>query len=241
MRTFVKAQLIKLFASFGYEFIRTKYNVYHLNTPILPYVLGGYLANKSDKNFSFVQIGANDGIQHDPIHDLVLQHPEWKGILVEPIPNVFKSLVANYKNNLNLKFEQCAISDEGGIISLYCTSTDTDFESMRSSIAKDNVILGSCKTKKLIRKLDVPSITLQTLFNKYAISTLDLLLIDIEGYDFFVIQQLLKTSVRPAIIQFEHSLMTKQQFCVCWDNLIKAGYKVSIVGIDTIAIYAKSH
>src|SRR6266568_4231619 len=39
----------------------------------------------------FIGIGANDGVTHDPLYPFVRDF-EWRGIMVEPIPEVFAEL-----------------------------------------------------------------------------------------------------------------------------------------------------
>jgi hypothetical protein len=51
---------------------------------VLPYLVTEEL--RKNANFFFLQIGANDGVLGDPLHDLVLRH-KLTGLLVEPLPN----------------------------------------------------------------------------------------------------------------------------------------------------------
>lgn len=50
----------------------------------------------------FIQIGANDGISNDPLHKFITQFC-WKGILLEPLPEVFTRLTTTYRNDTNLQ------------------------------------------------------------------------------------------------------------------------------------------
>src|SRR5437773_4508030 len=54
--------------------------------------------------FTFVQIGASDGVRSDPIHQYVTKY-HWRGVLVEPQRDVFRSLCANYSAETQLRFE----------------------------------------------------------------------------------------------------------------------------------------
>ena len=47
--------------------------------------------SRDQKNVFFVQVGANDGVQSDPINHFVSEYG-WRGILVEPQPAIFKKL-----------------------------------------------------------------------------------------------------------------------------------------------------
>src|SRR5687768_133577 len=49
------------------------------------------------RKVTFIQIGAYDGVEADPIRSLVLDSDSWQGILVEPQPDAFERLRQNYK------------------------------------------------------------------------------------------------------------------------------------------------
>ncbi len=68
--------------------------------------------------FFFIQIGANDGMTMDPIRSYILKY-KWRGILIEPQPNIFRALMANYDGEQQLIFENVAISPEDGVVSLF--------------------------------------------------------------------------------------------------------------------------
>jgi hypothetical protein len=58
-----------------------------------------------DGNPFFVEVGAMDGIAHDALHKHIISNPDWTGVLVEPLPDMFKKLRNNYKDypGYNLK------------------------------------------------------------------------------------------------------------------------------------------
>lgn len=78
---------------------------------VLEFVIFYYLASSAP--FSFVQIGANDGVRWDPLHDLILKH-HLVGLLVEPLPDMFEQLKKNYVSESQLSFENVAIATENG-------------------------------------------------------------------------------------------------------------------------------
>ncbi len=67
----------------------------------------------STNDFFFIQIGSNDGQTGDPIHSYIMKY-HWKGILIEPIPFLFKRLKKTYENQNGLIFENIAISEKDG-------------------------------------------------------------------------------------------------------------------------------
>jgi hypothetical protein len=53
------------------------------------------LTFKYGETLRFIQVGANDGIFGDPLREHILAH-KWRGVLVEPQPEIFEQLKANY-------------------------------------------------------------------------------------------------------------------------------------------------
>jgi hypothetical protein len=73
----------------------------------------------------FVQVGSNDGVRGDPLHDLILSNQHWRGIFIEPMDELFAQLVKTYKGADRFVFEQLAISETVGERPLYYVSAET--------------------------------------------------------------------------------------------------------------------
>jgi len=67
--------------------------------------------NEDPEKFILIEVGANDGRICDRMHKFILKYDP-KCILIEPIPDYFKKLKENYKNNTNINFENIAIDTE---------------------------------------------------------------------------------------------------------------------------------
>ena len=90
-------------------------------SPERPFQVLAYLVTeelRKNANLFFLQIGANDGVFCDPLHDLVLRH-NLSGLLVEPLRNLFERLKANYAGQPGIAFERCAIGRTDGEAALY--------------------------------------------------------------------------------------------------------------------------
>src|SRR5215468_60576 len=113
-----KQAIQRLAASFGYqvEKIRPTAN------PLDVFDLAVHLLLARRQTLFFVQIGAHDGITGDPLRKFVLKY-HLPGILVEPNPAVFKKLVANYRGEPQLRFENVAVGPTQGTKSLYLPAT----------------------------------------------------------------------------------------------------------------------
>jgi FkbM family methyltransferase len=66
----------------------------------------------------FVEIGSNDGEQHDHLRPIVLSYP-WSGIMVEPVPYVFERLRRNYEELPRIALDKVAIADRDGSLPFY--------------------------------------------------------------------------------------------------------------------------
>lgn len=207
-----------------------------------------YLVKFGNKRpFFFIQIGANDGITADKLHIYIKKY-KWDGILVEPVPEIFERLKMNYKHYPNLIFENCAIGKMSGFLTFYSISeSNSEGVKHREHISGLDQ-LGSFDKQTLlkhvgmfprfetfIKEILVPTITLNEMYTKYQINSLQLLQIDTEGHDFEILFNE-SFSVVPDVLIFEHLHMTRFQYKVLLKKLKRLNYKFFVDGRDTVAI-----
>lgn len=209
--------------------------------PVFRLAVEALMARRGDA-LSFVQVGANDGKFGDPLRSYVLTRG-WKGVLVEPQPDVFQKLKANYAECTDrLAFENLAISDQGSL-TLYLPPLELDgrdktyAESIVSSDA-DVIARQIGMSKNKLRKVIVPAVTLDELLSKHGMVDVDLLQIDAEGYDWQVLQTLSLDRVRPKLIQLETGHMGRRDLTEMARHLNSAGYLIYYGGWqgDTVAM-----
>jgi FkbM family methyltransferase len=138
------------------------------------------------KNGFFVEVGANDGINQS--NTLYFEkYLNWKGLLIEPIPELAEKC---RKNRPKCIVENCALVSfdyQGETIEMqYCNLMslvkgamyDKDLESqhLRSG---EQFLNGGEK----IHTLEVPARTLNWVLDKYQVTNIDLLSLDVEGYE----------------------------------------------------------
>jgi FkbM family methyltransferase len=233
----MKALILKALNAFGYGVVRLQDESFN-PIEVFPLIVRDYISRKQANDFFFVQIGANDGVKHDPIRKLIREN--WRGILVEPIPAQFSALKKNYAGQAGFVFENAAITDFDGTTTLFC-SNGPEKESVFASLHKRSVVIAQHKPESQpgtkLESMEVKAMTLGTLFDKYKVQQMDLFQVDTEGHDFSIVMQLFnKTSLRPPIIQFEHSFLSKEEEYRLYAFLSKEGYQVLPVGIDTVAL-----
>ncbi len=200
-----------------------------------------------------IQIGANDGVIHDPIHKFILRD-NWMGVLLEPQPYVFRAYLSKvYQRNNRIHTLCAAIGDRDGTQLLYKLS----FCNMRwatglASFKKENVERafsnGIVHSKCSKYNIDIPPdsqciaseevliISPQTLLSKYNITAIDLLQIDVEGYDAEVIRLFDIQKTQPRVIIFENSHLAKNEFDMCIRHLKKNNYRIKTYGANTLAM-----
>lgn len=203
-------------------------------------------------DFFFIQVGANDGRIGDPLFNLVTEFG-WRGILAEPQQFVYeKRLIPNYAGHNNLHFENVAIDEKDARRALYKLSFSqkrwaTGLASFQRSHLERHIedgyierMLGNERDRlpaneaEYISSEVVTTMTFDTLFNKHQIEHLDLLHIDAEGYDYTLLQLYNFNRLRPAIIQFEHHVMTNEQECDSLQLLDHYGYLTFCEQINTV-------
>lgn len=160
----------------------------------------------------FVQIGANDGSQQDPLR-FVRERYSWSGLMVEPVPYVFARLKANWGHVPQLVLDNVAVADRDGVLPFYHPAQAADTANLPSwydglgSFSKENVLKHADLIPDIAQRIvatDVPCLTLASLCCKHAITRIDVLHIDAEGYDARIVRQLDFAQLRPRLIIYEH-------------------------------------
>jgi len=168
---------------------------------------------KGKANFQCVQIGSNDGMSGDPIFHLLKGNRGWKGLLIEPVPFLFKRLKMNYGTEERFSFENALVSDRDGNIPFYYLSpedyveigNDGDLYNQLGSLSRKHLIeaIGAGK-KNYIKKETIRSYRLETLLQRNHIESIDLLHMDVEGAEYAILRDVNLEKVDPRIIVLEH-------------------------------------
>lgn len=203
--------------------------------------------------FSVIQIGANDGITHDPIHKFI-KRDNWNGVLLEPQPYVYEHRLKKiYERNIGITTLCAAIGPKDGKQTLY----KIGFSNMRwatglASFQKESLekafSSGLVQAKCLKYNIEMPpssaritseevlTISAETLLKTYNMSTIDLLQIDAEGYDYEVIRMFDIQKTQPRAIIFENAHLSESDMHACMEELRHNSYKVRHFGSNTLAM-----
>ena len=208
--------------------------------------------SKQNKTVTVVQIGANDGFNHDPIFKFIFRD-NWNGVLLEPQPLVFHNFLKKlHAKNPLIELVNAAIDYHDGQKILYRVSfSDERWAHGLSGFKKDTLLKAyesgfiqymASKTGTIVSDNDewikeeiVNCICPETLLELYHIKKIDWLQIDTEGFDFEVIKMFDLTGLKPSVISFEHTHLTSSDLNDCYTLLKAKGYKLLHFGGNTIA------
>jgi FkbM family methyltransferase len=239
MKAALKALAQRILNRFGYEVRRKAPSSKAPPLELLSLVVRDWIATKaqrSDRDFSFVQIGAHDGLHSDPLRPFILQH-HWRGILIEPQPKIFERLLENYRTEPQLTFENAAIAGRDGTAKLYTLRVGPGLANLTMAASFDRAALERIghDYRTEVEELVVPVLTVESLLAKHGVRLLDLVQVDAEGYDDQIVAMFARSNVLPAIFHFETGSLSSGRLRVCLDLLADLGYRVATVGLDTIA------
>jgi FkbM family methyltransferase len=192
----------------------------------------------------FIQVGSNDGEQHDPLRSEILRH-NWRGIMIEPVPYVFERLQRNYGARANrIILENVAIGACDGTLPFYHLAPVADFEAEGLPQWYDGI--GSFQREHVLKhvthipdiadrlvRVDVPSLTFESLCKKHGIDRVDLIHIDAEGSDAEVVQSIDLDRHRPRLVIYEHYHLPAGVQGACRRHLEAHGYDTIEHGMDT--------
>jgi len=140
------------------------------------------------RNGFYVEVGAYDGV--DQSNTLFFEKKlGWTGLLIEPIPSYFNKCKKNRPGNA---VENCALSDSDGEITLLdaglMTVAPDSVTHHGSGISHANRYVNRFAKNHKVKEVKVKCCRLQTLFDKYKISKVDLFSLDVEGYEYKVLK-----------------------------------------------------
>lgn len=195
---------------------------------------------------TFVQVGANDGVARDPLR-IQVERREWQGIMVEPVPYVFKKLEARYGDHPRVQLEMSAIAEQPGVMTFYHLREATEGEAVWNWYHA----LGSFRREVVLsHKSFIPDIEdrlvetqvrctdFDSLCRRGGLTHLDLLQMDTEGYDYQILRSIDLDTWRPRLVIYEHHHLSPGDRQAARDLLTSAGYLTFEHGLDTAALDA---
>ena len=161
--------------------------------------------------FGLVVLGAHLGVH---IKKEIEQTLPKKVLLVEPVPHNVEAINNNLKDFKDIILEQVAISDKKEKKDFFFVKRSSipklkkHWSSGIGSFNKSHILDHRSKRFKIedidIDKISIQSITLQDLIEKYSITKIDKLLIDVEGSEYAILNDMDLNSINIKKIIFEY-------------------------------------
>lgn len=156
-------------------------------------------------------------------------------MLVEPQAEAFEVLKRNYQSQEGLFFFNVAIGPRDGEMPFF--TRENGLTSIASPYRHLLVKPGLFRQEVVQRQ--VPCWTLSTLLERAnAPDQIDLLQIDTEGFDYEIVRSIDFGRIAPAIIRYEHQIVSERDRNSCLRLLAENGYRFLLEDCDTIAIRA---
>ena len=178
------------------------------------------LLSKNEKSLVW-QFGAADGVLVDPIRPAIINFDP-HAVLIEPNPYMFARLNNNYAKNKNVKLLNLAYSNEGEDLVIHCINPTKvaehslpDWVMGLSSVHSDKNAIGGIsvnssthqKILSCIEDILVKTVCLKSLLKIHNGIQPSIVVIDVEGLDFTIVNDIIQYGLRPQIIQFEVQCM----------------------------------
>lgn len=193
----------------------------------LPILLTRFLGDREDG--LFVEIGGFDG--YFASNTWALAERGWTGWYVEPVPNLAQRCRRNHRNHAGVQVVECAIANGmSETVTLHLAGTlTTANDQLFDEYSGVAWAQGSITSQNLV----VPAMSLENFFRDYDVPyDLDLLVVDVEGFEHSVLAKFGEDQYRPKMLIVELAdthpdlLSTASTDAVLMQRILGEGYVV---------------
>ena len=184
------------------------------------------------RHFQFVSIGAYDGVANDPINRFVRSH-DCHGILLEPQPEVFARLSANYAEFPQCKLLNAAIDEVSGSRTIHFVPAGIpglpEWTEQIASFQLEHVLKHEAQAPGLtahVQSWEISTVSFNDLLDMFEVRAIDVLQIDAEGMDAQMLAWFPFERLRPAVLHYEVMHLSTQEHYTIRKRLESYGYKV---------------
>jgi len=159
----------------------------------------------------------------------------WRGVLIEPQPQPAARLRELYRDNNRLVILQAALDDRCGKRTLFTVDSYSvpAWAGGMASFQRDNILKNSYLIpglEAMIKTITVNCITFADVMQNLPPGRLDLLQVDAEGADGYILSLFPFDRAMPAIIHWESKNLTKPQQEEVFEMLSGHGYRFARSG-----------
>ena len=164
-------------------------------------------------HFGLVVIGAHIGVH---IKNEVENFKKEKILLIEPVPHNIEAIKKNLLEYKDIIIEQLSLGDKKELRDFYFIREESisklkkHWASGIGSFNKNHILNHKSKRFQLkeedIEKMSITCVRFEDLINKYAINSIEKLLIDVEGSEYQILKDidLKKVNIKQIIFEYKH-------------------------------------
>ena len=164
-------------------------------------------------HFGLVVIGAHIGVH---IKNEVENFKKEKILLIEPVPHNVEAIKKNLLEYKDIIIEQLTLGDKKELRDFYFIREESisklkkHWASGIGSFNKNHILNHKSKRFQLkeedIEKMSITCVRFEDLINKYAINSIEKLLIDVEGSEYQILKDidLKKVNIKKIIFEYKH-------------------------------------
>lgn len=207
---------------------------------VLELALERWFSRRGTAGLTLLQIGANDGVEEDPVRALLLRHP-LRAYLCEPLHDAYERLIANCAALPHVHPIKCAVGAASQPLRLYRlkrAGADRNVELVASfdRAHVDNFRrLWSLPEDALVTET-VDCWRLPDLLAHLQLSSVDIVVVDAEGLDHVICSQALDLAPPPAVLHFEYAGLPRKALAALLARLEASGYVFARTGLDITAV-----
>jgi len=147
----------------------------------------------------FVEVGAYDGEYVSNTSGLA--DIGWKGLYIEPVPEYYQRCKTRYSKNKNIQVSQCAIGAEPGEVEI---NVGGPLSTIRDDVKQNFESLDWARSHFKGGKIRVRQLTMEEYLVKHGVTQgFDLLVVDVESYEWEVLRNFDIQKWRPRLVIIE--------------------------------------
>jgi FkbM family methyltransferase len=185
-------------------------------------------------SLNFIQVGGFDGVRNDPLRRYI-DKSNWHGIIIEPQALAVAKLRELYRGNKRIIVVQAALDQTTAKRTLYKVESENGPAWIGALASFDRkIILKHSDTvpglEQMIKEEIVDCITFDDALGRLSQERIDILQVDAEGADAYILSLFPFNKLKPAIVHWEVQHLNMAQREDCLEKLRSFGYRFAPSG-----------